>query len=65
MKTRIKIQNKIQDICFSAIINDNCKFCNQNNNESNKCIHQDLNLYHQLFIDDMKSKNSKNKKKTN
>ena len=64
MKTRSKIQNKIQDICFSAIINDNCKFCNINKDESNKCIHQDLTLYHQLFIDDMKSKIMKDKKKT-
>lgn len=48
---------KLQDICFSAIINDHCRFCTfKENVHVTKCIHNDLNLYHQLFIDDMKLK---------
>lgn len=56
---------KFQDICFSAIINDHCRFCSMNNGSHiTKCIHNDLNSYHQLFIGDMKLKKDKKFKKT-
>ena len=65
MKKSLK-NNKLnlKDICFSAIINDYCRYCTfKNGIHTTKCIHNDLNLYQQLCIADITQKNKKKIKK--